>query len=753
MSELAIDEVSLADCVEQYYLTYAIASVKDRALPQIEDGQKPVQRRILYTLQGLGLAANSKHVKSARIVGDTIGKLHPHGDQSVYDAAVRMAQPFSLRYVLIDGQGNFGSLDGDSPAAMRYTEARPTQFADHVLLSEINQGTVPFISNYDGEFKEPEYLPARLPVGLLNGSIGIAVGMTCDIPPHNLVEVSNALLCLLKTPSAPLPELMKHIPAPDFPYGGQIISSSADIAGVYDTGKGSIRMRAKWGVEEMARGQWKIVVTELPYMVSAKSILERIDAITNPQPPVNKKTITQAQLNLKQLALSLISEVRDESDKSNPIRIVIEPKNQKTDKHALMALLFTSTNLEATTTVNMNMVGRDGRPVQKSLRTILTEWISFRFDTVTKRTQHRLSQVNARLHILEGRIKVLLHLDEVIQIIRNSDQPKDELISRFGMSAIQAEDILEIRLRQLSRLEKDAITKEIGALHKEQVDLEKLLADPKLMNKLIAKEIQADTSKFGDARRSEIKEEVPAEPPRQIILDEPVTVLLSKNGWIRTKAGHNLDITTIGYKPHDAEFISLEARTKDHLLLFDNNGRVYTLNIAQLPSGKGDGTPITALIDMSGTKIMHGLIAESIDEVLLSLNTGYSFISTRAALLSRTKAGKQVLNLKPDEYALPPVLLANSDKWGLFVTTEDHALILSLGDLPKLEKGRGVQTIKMAITANLKKVIAISQVPFSVPVTYRKQDIMLEVSTEEFTRLNLGRARKGGYLPKKATIR
>jgi topoisomerase-4 subunit A len=495
------DSLTLGNYAERAYLDYAVSVVKGRALPDVCDGQKPVQRRILFAMNDMGLSDNAKPVKSARVVGDVLGKYHPHGDQSAYDALVRLAQDFSMRYPLIDGQGNFGSRDGDGAAAMRYTEARLTPIAK-LLLDEINQGTVDFMKNYDGEFDEPRLLPARLPFVLLNGASGIAVGLATEIPSHNLREVAAAAVAMIRNPKLSHAELMQMIPGPDFPGGGQIISSEAEIAAAYETGRGSLKVRARWKIEELARGQWQLVITELPPNTAAQKVLEEIEEQTNPKIKLGKKTLTPEQLQTRQTMLALLDAVRDESGKDAPVRLVFEPKSSRIDQTEFVNTLLAHTSLESNASLNLVMVGADGRPRQKGVSEILQEWIGFRFATVTRRTRHRLSKVDDRIHILEGRMIVFLNIDEVIRIIRESDEPKPALMTAFGLSDRQAEDILEIRLRQLARLEKIKIEKELAELRDEKAKLEELLGSESAMKRLLIKEIEGDARQYGDERPS-----------------------------------------------------------------------------------------------------------------------------------------------------------------------------------------------------------------------------------------------------------
>jgi topoisomerase IV subunit A len=586
-----VDSLTLATYAERAYLDYAISVVKGRALPEVADGQKPVQRRILFAMNEMNLRADAKPVKSARVVGDVLGKFHPHGDQSAYDALVRLAQDFSLRYPLIDGQGNFGSRDGDGAAAMRYTEARLTKIAS-LLLDEIDEGTVDFIPNYDGSMQEPRLLPARLPFVLLNGASGIAVGMATEVPSHNLKEVASAAIALMKNPKISHEELMSYVPGPDFPGGAQIISSHAEISQIYQTGRGSLKVRARWVIEDMARGQWKLVVTEMPPGTSTQKVLQEIEELTNPKVKVGKKTLTPEQNNLKQTILSLLDSVRDESSKDAAVRLVFEPKTKNIDVNEFVTTLLAHTSLESNAPINLVMIGNDGRPRQKGLGEILSEWIEFRVATVTRRTQHRLTRVNDRIHILEGRQLVLLNIDKVIKIIRGSDEPKADLMTAFKLSERQAEDILEIRLRQLARLEAIKIEQELKELNAEKEDLESILGSDSNMRKRIVKEIEADMKTFGDERRTMIQEEKKAVAEAKVI-DEPVTVIISQRGWVRARQGHEHDPQQFSFKAGDGMYGTFECRTTDVVLGFGSNGRVYTVPVSDLPGARGDGSPLT----------------------------------------------------------------------------------------------------------------------------------------------------------------
>ena len=558
------DQPNLATYAQRAYLEYALSVVKGRALPDVCDGQKPVQRRILYSMSRMGLGfggtnnnTGAKPVKSARVVGDVLGRFHPHGDQAAYDALVRMAQDFSQRYPLIDGQGNFGSRDGDGAAAMRYTEARLAKITS-LLLDEIDQGTVDFVPNYDGSTEEPSQLPARLPFALLNGASGIAVGLATEIPSHNLREVADACVALIKNPKTSDEELLALVPGPDYPGGGQIISSSADIADAYRSGRGSLKVRARWKIEDMARGQWQLVVTELPPGVSSQRVLEEIEELTNPKVKAGKKALSQDQLQLKASMLAVLDLVRDESGKEAAVRLVFEPKTSRIEQQELITALLAHTSLESSAPINLTMVGLDGRPTQKSFRQMLTEWIAFRQTTVERRSRHRLGKVLDRIHILEGRQLVLLNIDEVIAIIRQSDEPRSALMERFRLSERQAEDILEIRLRQLARLEAIKIEQELSELRDEQKKLEDILDNPASLRRLMVKEIEADAKTFADARRTLIQAEKKAVAEIKIV-DEPVTVVVSDKGWVRARGGHGHEAAGFAFKAGDALYAPLNA--------------------------------------------------------------------------------------------------------------------------------------------------------------------------------------------------
>ncbi|MDT8991026.1 DNA topoisomerase IV subunit A [Curvibacter sp. APW13] len=662
----ADDEFNLANYAQRAYLEYALSVVKGRALPDVVDGQKPVQRRILYAMERMGLGYSgpnnntpAKPVKSARVVGDVLGRYHPHGDTAAYDALVRMAQDFSQRYPLIDGQGNFGSRDGDGAAAMRYTEARLSKITS-LLLDEIDQGTVDFIPNYDGSTEEPKQLPARLPFALLNGASGIAVGLATEIPSHNLREIADACVALIKTPALADEELFTLVPGPDYPGGGQIISPAGDIADAYRTGRGSLKVRARWKIEDLARGQWQLVVNELPPGVSSQRVLEEIEEITNPKVKAGKKALTQDQTQLKASMLAVLDCVRDESSKDAPVRLVFEPKSSRVEQQELITALLGHTSLETSAPINLTMVGLDGKPVQKSLRQMLTEWIAFRQTTIERRSRHRLGKVMDRIHILEGRQLVLLNIDEVIAIIRQSDEPKAALIERFRLSERQAEDILEIRLRQLARLEAIKIEQELSELRGEQAKLEEILGSPAALRRVMVKEIEADAKTFADARRTLIQAEkkVVAEVK---VLDEPVTVVVSEKGWVRARTGHGHEAGSFAFKAGDGLYGTFECRTVDTLLVFGNNGRVYSVAVSLLPGGRGDGQPITTLIELeAGTQIAHYFAGPAAATLLLSSSAGYGFIASVENMVSRQKAGKAFVTCNAGETLCAPSLVAGA---------------------------------------------------------------------------------------------
>jgi topoisomerase-4 subunit A len=692
------DAITLAHYAERAYLEYALSVVKGRALPDVCDGQKPVQRRILYAMERMGLAFTTaggpKPVKSARVVGDVLGRFHPHSDQAAYDALVRMAQDFSQRYPLIDGQGNFGSRDGDGAAAMRYTEARLAPIA-RLLLDEIDEGTVEFVPNYDGSTQEPKLLPARLPFVLLNGASGIAVGLATEVPSHNLREVAAAAVALLKNDKLDDDEFAALVPAPDFPGGGQIISSAEDIRAAYATGRGSLKVRARWKIEDLARGQWQLVVNELPPGTSAQKVLEEIEELTNPKVKAGKKTLGPEQQQLKAAVLAVLDAVRDESSKDAAVRLVFEPKTSRIEQSELITTLLAHTSLESSTPINLTMVGSDGRPTQKSLRQILAEWVAFRMLTVQRRSRHRLDKVLARIHILEGRQLVLLNIDEVIRIIRAADEPKPALIVRFSLSDRQAEDILEIRLRQLARLEAIKIEQELKDLRAEQGRLEDILASPAALKRTVVKEIEADAKQFGDARRTLIQEEKKAVAEVKVV-DEAVTVVVSLTGWVRALKGHEIDPATLAFKAGDGLYGTFACRSVDTLLVFGSNGRVYSTSVSLLPGGRGDGQPITTLIDLeSGTQPAHYFAGHAQQLLLLAGTGGFGLLAHAGDLVSRQRGGKAFLSLEAGERPLPPSLVDRATRVAC-LSLRGRLLVFGLDEL-KLQPngGRGLTLIDL----------------------------------------------------------
>jgi topoisomerase-4 subunit A len=713
------DSLTLAHYAERAYLEYALSVVKGRALPDVCDGQKPVQRRILYAMDRMGLSfsgnnTGAKPVKSARVVGDVLGRYHPHGDTAAYDAMVRMAQDFALRYPLIDGQGNFGSRDGDGAAAMRYTEARLAPIT-RLLLDEIDMGTVDFVPNYDGSTEEPKQLPARLPFVLLNGASGIAVGLATEIPSHNLREVAAATVALIKNDKLPDEELFEIIQGPDFPGGGQIISTQQDIREAYRTGRGSLKVRARWKIEDLARGQWQLVVTELPHGTSAQKVLEEIEELTNPKVKAGKKALTAEQVQLKNTVLLVLDAVRDESSKDAAVRLVFEPKSRTVEQQDLITTLLAHTSLETSSSINMTMIGVDGKPVLKGLRQVLTEWIGFRMETVTRRTQHRLSKVLDRIHILEGRQTVLLNIDEVIHIIRNSDEPKAALIERFKLSDRQAEDILEIRLRQLARLEAIKIEQELSELRAEQAKLEDILNNPGVLKRTVVKEIEADAKQYGDDRRTLIQAEKRAVAEVKVI-DEPVTVVVSLKGWVRARTGHGHDPAGFAFKAGDGLYGTFECRTVDPMIIIGTNGRVYSVPVSALPGARGDGAPITTMIELeSGTQPLHYL-AGNVDQTLLLANSGgFGLLAKLGDLTTRQKGGKSFQTLDEGDVVLPPVLVQPAHTQVACLAQGGRMLVFALDEL-KLQSNGGRGLTLMDVDAKTDPLVSVVTVHNGVKV-------------------------------------
>jgi topoisomerase-4 subunit A len=744
--------LTLAVYAERAYLDYAISVVKGRALPEVADGQKPVQRRILFSMSEMGLRSDAKPVKSARVVGDVLGKFHPHGDQSAYDALVRLAQSFSLRYPLIDGQGNFGSRDGDGAAAMRYTEARLTKIATHLLLSEIDEGTVAFAPNYDGSFQEPKLLPARLPFVLLNGASGIAVGMATEIPSHNLREVAAAAIALMKSPNMSSSDLLAILPGPDFPGGGQIISSASDIAQIYEGGRGSLKVRARWSVEELARGQWQIVVNELPPATSTQRVLQEIEELTNPKIKLGKKSLTPDQSNTKAAILNVLDCVRDESSKDAAVRLVFEPKSKNVEVNDFVNLLLAHTSLESNAPINLVMIGNDGRPRQKNLKDIISEWIAFRVATVTRRTEHRLAKVNARIHILEGRQIILLNIDKVIKIIRNSDDPKVDLIKAFALSDRQAEDILEIRLRQLARLEAIKIEQELKELQTEKADLDGLLQSDSTLRKRIMKEIEADAKEFGDERRTLIQEDKRAIAEAKVI-DEPVTVIVSQKGWVRVRQGHEHDAQQFSFKAGDALYATYECRTVDVMQGFGSDGRVYTVPVSELPGARGDGAPLTSFINLAAGSQMVAYYAGQLDDlVLISTRAGNGFLANVADMLTRNKAGKSFIGVdskfSPGDAPLGASKVRPGMKQVACLSESARLLVFPLDELKRLPAGgKGVILMGLDDKERLSSAIAVGPDGATYSGAGRAgKPTQLSLDSKTLKSFAGNRARKGHYL-------
>ncbi|HTO43563.1 MAG TPA: DNA topoisomerase IV subunit A [Burkholderiales bacterium] len=735
------------------YLQYAIATVKDRALPRVADGQKPVQARILYSMWETGTRAGTKRVKSAAVVGEVLKSFHPHGDVSVYDALVRLAQDFTVRYPLIDGEGNFGSRDGDEAAAYRYTEARLTRFAE-VVLAEVDQGTVDFLPNYDGTRQEPAVLPARLPIVLLNGASGIAVGMATEIPPHNLNEVAQAAIAMIREPDLSIAGVMRHIKGPDFPGGGQIITPRAELKDAYTSGRGSVRVRARWTIERLARSQWQLVVHELPPGTSARKVLEEVDAITNPQPKAGKKSLTPEQQREKQLVLSMLDagerSVRDESDRTHPVRLVFEPRTSKVDEDEFINLLLAKTSLETNAPLNMVVVGLDGRPMGKNLRDALAEWVTFRFATVTRRTQHKLNQVLDRIHVLEGRMLVLLNVDKVIRIIRNAEEPKAALIKAFQLSERQAEDILDMRLRMLAKLEHIKIEQELEQQRKEQKALEKILSNRKALEDLVVGEIEADAQSFGDKRRTKIEEAEKAEVEAPVI-DDPVTVIFSRKGWVRARQGWGVDPAALSFKEGDELLTLIACRTVDPVVFLDSKGRTYTVQAGELPPGRGDGAPASSLVDVQeGAHIMYVVAGKPDTSVLVASTGGHGFVSKIADMMSTRRAGREFMSIDEGETPVQPFMYEPAERsYVAAAAAGGRMLLFPLQELKYMSKGRGMVVMGLADGEKLVAVAVSDQPRLFVFGTAKGKEKEIELADQKLWHYAGQRARMGRVLPDK----
>jgi len=733
--ELSLDGVerrSLADFTEQAYLNYSMYVIMDRALPHIGDGLKPVQRRIVYAMSELGLDADAKHKKSARTVGDVLGKFHPHGDSACYEAMVLMAQPFSYRYTLVDGQGNWGAPDDPkSFAAMRYTEARLSRYAE-VLLSEVGQGTVDWVPNFDGTLQEPAVLPARLPNILLNGTTGIAVGMATDVPPHNLREVASACVRLLDEPKATIEQLCEHIQGPDYPTEAEIVTPRAEILKMYESGRGSIRMRAVYRVED-----GDIVVTALPHQVSGAKVLEQI----------------AAQMQAKKLPM--VADLRDESDHENPCRIVIIPRSNRVDVDELMQHLFATTDLESTYRVNVNIIGLDGRPQLKNLRTLLVEWLEFRTNTVRRRLQHRLDKVEKRLHLLDGLLTAFLNLDEVIHIIRTEEYPKQALIERFELTEIQADYILETRLRQLARLEEMKIRGEQDELLKEQAKLQALLGSEAKLRKLVRSELIKDAETYGDDRRSPIvaRAEAKALSENELMPTEPVTVVLSEKGWVRCAKGHDIDATGLSYKAGDGFKAAAAGRSNQFAVLIDSTGRSYSLAAHSLPSARGQGEPLTGrLTPPPGATFECVLLPDDDALYVVASDAGYGFVVKGEDLQAKNKAGKGLLSLPNGAKVMTPRPVADREQdWLAAVTTEGRLLVFKVSDLPQLGKGKGNKIIGVPgdrVASREEFVTDLAVIPEGATLVLRAGKRTLSLKADDLEHYKGERGRRGSKLPR-----
>lgn len=734
MSDLAHDgaeRLALHKFTENAYLNYSMYVIMDRALPFIGDGLKPVQRRIVYAMSELGLNASAKYKKSARTVGDVLGKYHPHGDSACYEAMVLMAQPFSYRYPLVDGQGNWGAPDDPkSFAAMRYTESRLSKYAE-LLLGELGQGTVDYVPNFDGTLDEPKMLPARLPNILLNGTTGIAVGMATDIPPHNIGEVAAAAIALLQDPKASLASLLEHVHAPDFPTDAEIITPREDLRRIYQTGRGSVRMRALWKIEE-----GEAVISALPHQVSGAKVLEQI----------------ASQMRAKKLPM--IDDLRDESDHENPTRLVIVPRSNRVDLEQVMNHLFATTDLERSYRVNMNMIGLDGRPAVKNLREILEEWLVYRRDTVRRRLNFRLEKVLRRLHILDGLLIAYLNLDEVIHIIRTEDEPKPALMARFALSETQADAILELKLRHLAKLEEMKLRGEQAELEKERDKLQAILASERKLSNLLKKEIEADVETYGDARRSPLVErgEAKALSENELMPSEPVTIILSTMGWVRSAKGHDIDPSGLNYKSGDAFLSSTRGKTNQPVVFIDSTGRSYALEPSTLPSARGQGEPLTGKLTLPpGASVEQMLTASDDQRLLLASDAGYGFVCSFSDLVTRNKAGKTLLTLPINAKAMAPLWLAPQTDKLLAITEAGRLLMFPVDDLPQLSKGKGNKIISIPsadAAAGKDRMVWLFLLSAKASVTFYVGKRKLTLKPEDLQKFYAERGRKGTLLPR-----
>ncbi|WP_437609356.1 DNA topoisomerase IV subunit A [Erwinia sp. V71] len=734
MSDLTQDgaeRLALHKFTENAYLNYSMYVIMDRALPYIGDGLKPVQRRIVYAMSELGLNASAKFKKSARTVGDVLGKYHPHGDSACYEAMVLMAQPFSYRYPLVDGQGNWGAPDDPkSFAAMRYTESRLSKYAE-VLLGELGQGTVDYVPNFDGTMQEPKMLPARLPNILLNGTTGIAVGMATDIPPHNLREVAQAAITLIDNPKTSLEQLLDIVQGPDFPTEAEIITPRDEIRKLYQNGRGSVRMRAVWKKED-----GDVVITALPHQVSGARVLEQIAAQMR-----NKK-------------LPMVEDLRDESDHENPTRLVIVPRSNRVDMEQVMNHLFATTDLEKSYRVNLNMIGLDNRPAVKNLLEILSEWLVFRRDTVRRRLNYRLEKVLKRLHILEGLLVAFLNIDEVIHIIRTEDEPKLVLMARFDISETQAEAILELKLRHLAKLEEMKIRGEQDELAKERDHLQGILASERKMNNLLKKELQADSDAYGDDRRSPLREreEAKAISENELVPSEPVTIVLSQSGWVRSAKGHDIDPTGLSYKAGDSYLAAARGKSNQPVVFIDSTGRSYAVDPSTLPSARGQGEPLTGkLTPPPGAAFEQVLMEAEEQRLLMASDAGYGFVCTFNDLISRNRAGKALLSLPENAKVMTPAAIQHDDDMLLAITSAGRMLMFPVGDLPQLSKGKGNKIISIPAAqaaSGEDKLAWLLLLPPNSAITLHVGKRKLTLRAEELQRFRAERGRRGTLLPR-----
>ena len=726
-----IEQMPLRTFTERAYLNYSMYVIMDRALPFIGDGLKPVQRRIVYAMSELGLNATAKYKKSARTVGDVLGKFHPHGDSACYEAMVLMAQPFSYRYPLVDGQGNWGAPDDPkSFAAMRYTESRLSKISE-ILLSELGQGTVDYQPNFDGTLAEPQYLPARLPHILLNGTTGIAVGMATDIPPHNINEIAGAAVMLLDNPKAGLDDVLEIVQGPDFPTEAEIISPKSEIRKIYEQGRGSIKMRATWKKEE-----GEIIISALPHQSSPSKVIAQI----------------AEQMTAKKLPM--LEDIRDEADHENPIRIVLVPRSNRVDTDALMAHLFATTDLEKSYRVNMNMIGLDHKPAVKGLLEILNEWLTFRRITVTRRLQYRLDKVLSRLHILEGLMIAFLNIDEVIEIIRHEDDPKAELMARFNLSDEQADAILNLRLRHLAKLEENQLKAEQNELEKERLNLEAILGSERRLNTLIKKEIQEDAKKYASPRMSQLveREEAKMISESDMTPAEPVTVILSEMGWVRCAKGHDIDPKSLSYKAGDNYRAHACGKSNQAVVFIDSTGRSYALDPLSLPSARSQGEPLTGKLNLpAGATIEYVVMASEQQELLMASDAGYGFICKFEDLIARNKAGKALISLPENAKVMEPKTLANATALVVAMTSAGRMLIFPAKDLPALSKGKGNKIVTIP-AANAKErselLVRLLLISDQASLEFHSGKRKIVLKPEDLQKFRAERGRKGSTLPR-----